>query len=110
MAELFLLRTQVVNVARPRLDLEWNALDDGHTVRSEPLDLLGIVRQQANLADTEVAQDLRPDAIITTILGEAELQVRLDRVASLILQRVRAHLVAKTDPATLLMEIQEDAL
>ena len=38
----------------------------------------------------EVYKDLCTDRVVTGILREAELQVRLDRVKSLILQLVRA--------------------
>ena len=49
--------------------------------------------EQAHLVYAEVYKDLCTDRVVTGILREAELQVRLDRVKSLILQLVRANLV-----------------
>ena len=55
--------------------------------------------------DAEVAQDLRADAVVAPVLLEAELEVRLDRVAALVLQRVGAHLVRQADAAAFLVQV-----
>ena len=61
------------------------------------------------LRDAEVAQDLRADAVVAPVVLEAELEVGLDRVAPLILQRVGAHLVRQADAASLLVQVDEHA-
>ena len=46
----------------------------------ERFELLGIVGQDANLAQAEILEDLQSDHVIALIGFEAELVVRLDRV------------------------------
>src|SRR5208337_2502642 len=78
-------------------------------VAAQALQLARIVGQQPHLADSQVAQDLRADPIVAQVLLEAQLEVGLDRVQSAILQRVGPDLVAQSDPAALLMEIDNHA-
>ena len=49
--------------------------------------------------DAEVDEHLRPDAVLARVGGEAELDVRLDGVPALVLERVGADLVAEADAA-----------
>src|SRR5205085_12446441 len=56
-----------------------------------------VVGHEPHRGDTEVDEDLRTDAVLATVDREPELDVRLDGVATLILQAVRAHLVAEPD-------------
>ena len=59
----------------------------------------------------EVDEDLRADAVLARVGREAEVLVRLDRVATLVLQRVRPQLVAEPDPAALVAaQVDDDAL
>ena len=57
----------------------------------------------------EIYKDLCTDRVVTGILREAELQVRLDRVKSLILQLVRADLVDKSDSTAFLTQVEKHA-
>src|SRR5207244_623185 len=51
------------------------------------------------------------DAVLAGVGRKPKLQIRFDRVASLILQRVRAQLVSETDAATLMpAQVHNDAL
>ena len=51
------------------------------------------------------------DAVLARVGREAELDVRLDGVAALVLQRVRAQLVAEADAAALVAaQVDDDAL
>src|ERR1051326_3755930 len=109
-SKLLLLRFEVLARRLRRRDLERNALDD---LEAEALDgdvLRGIVRHQANLADAQVAEDLRAGAVVADVGCEAELRIRLDRVVTLVLQFVRFELVDQTDAASFLQEIEHDAL
>ena len=64
-------------------DLERRARDDRRCrSASRPGDLLRVVREEPHALDAEVAQDLRADAVVAQVLAEAELEVRLDRVAA----------------------------
>src|SRR5262249_42876367 len=109
MAELRLLGAQVADVPGPRLGLERCPRHDVDAVALEAADLLRVVGEEPDPADAEVAQDLCPDAVVAQILAEAELEVRLDGVAALILERVGADLVRQPDSAALLMEVDEHA-
>src|SRR5262249_7619088 len=108
-SELRLLGPEVVDVAGVGLDLERGARHDGDAIGLEPGDLLRIVGQQADALDAEVAQDLGADAVVAEIFLEAELEVRLHRVAPAILQGVRADLVRQADAPALLVQVDEDA-
>src|SRR5262245_32435057 len=109
MAELRLLGAEVLDVPRVRGDLERRARDDVDPVALEAADLLRVVREEADAAHAEVAEDLCADAVVAQILAEAELEVRLDRVEAAVLERVRADLVGEADPASLLVEVDEHA-
>ena len=56
----------------------------------------------------EVDEDLRADAVLARVGREAELLVGLDGVAALVLQRVRAQLVAEADAAALVAAQVDD--
>src|SRR5207244_8293897 len=103
--ELCLVRAKVADVTGPRLGLERRAGHDVDTVALEAADLLGVVGEEPDAVDTQVAQDLRADPVVTQILAEAELQVRLHGVPALVLERVGADLVRQPDPPALLMEL-----
>src|SRR5437667_216141 len=107
-AELRLLGPEVIDVAGMRHHLERRTRDDVDPVRLEPDELLRVVGEQPHAPDAEVAQDLRPDAVVPEVFLEAELEVRLDRVASLVLERVRADLVGEPDAAPLLVQVHDD--
>src|SRR3954463_10527595 len=104
MTQLRLLGAEVLDVPGMRRHLERRARHDADAVRLEAADLLRVVGQQADVTHAEVAQYLRTDAVVAQIVAEAELEVRLDGVAALILQRVGADLVRQPDPPALLVE------
>ena len=60
--------------------------------------------------DPEVGEDLRARAVVARIGRQAQLEVGVDGVAALVLQRVRAQLVQQADAATLVpLDVQDDA-
>ena len=60
--------------------------------------------------DAEVDEHLRTDAVLARVGREAELLVRLDGVAALVLERVRPQLVAEADAAPFVTaQVDDDA-
>src|SRR5208283_6103070 len=108
MAEFFFLRFQVSDISRVRRDLDRHARNV-YSITAQTFYLVRIVGQQLHFADAEVAQYLRADPVVAQVLVEAEMQVGFDGVHPVVLQRVRANLVAEPDSATLLVEINHDA-
>jgi hypothetical protein len=53
-------------------------------------------------AHAEVDEDLRADPVVAQVGGEAQLEVRRDRVVALVLELVGAELVLEPDAAALL--------
>src|SRR5690349_15071245 len=103
MPELLLLGAEVREVTAARRDLERHALRDLDPVPLQAEHLPGIVGEQPHPTETEIAQDLRADAVVAEILLEAELEVGLDGVPTLVLERVGADLVREADAAALLV-------
>jgi hypothetical protein len=104
------LGPQVFDVARVRTRLERDALQDRQAVALEPGALGRVVRQQAHRLHPEVDEDLRADPVVARVGGEPELDVRLDGVAALLLQVVRAELVRDADRSPLVTaDVQDDA-
>ena len=73
-------------------------------------DLLRIVRQETELAHAEIEQNLRAEAVIAQVAGEAELGVRLHRVEPFFLQFVGVNLRRQTDAAAFLPHVNEHAV
>src|SRR5262245_53933366 len=99
MPELRLLGAEILDVAGVRRHFERGACNNLDTVALEATDLLRVVGEESHAVYAEVAQDLRADPVVAQVLAESELEVRLHRVAALVLQRVRADLVRETDAA-----------
>ena len=79
-------------------------LDDTevHRVFDEAVDLLGVVRQQADVAEAQILEDLQADHVVALVGLEPELVVRLDGVDSLVLQHIRLELRRQADAAAFL--------
>ena len=93
-----------------RMDDERHALDDLQAIALQPRALRGIVRQETNGGKPEIGEDLCADAIVAEIRCKAELDVRLNGIAPLILQSVGTHLICKSDAASLLPYVEDNAL
>ena len=70
--------------------------------------MAGVVGEQAQTIDAERLQDLRGDAVVAGIGGQAQGRVGIERVEAAVLQRVGANLVGKTDAAPLLAAQVDD--
>src|SRR3989442_11041696 len=73
-------------------DFEGYPLDDLEAVPPEGRELAGIVGQHADLPASEVAEDLRPDAVVPVVGLESELVIGLDGVPAPVLQLIGAQL------------------
>src|SRR3989441_1081697 len=109
-AQLDFLRSQIANVRVLRRNFDRNALDDLEPVPLHPDDLPGIVRDEPDLVQPQLDQDLRAHAIVPKVRLEAQRQVGLDCVLAFVLQLVRAQLVHQADAAPFLVQVQEHAL
>ena len=49
------------------------------------------------------------DCVVTLVIAESEREVRVDRVETIVLQRVRANLVEETDATTLLPQVEQNS-
>src|SRR5207247_8652707 len=110
LAEVAALGLDVAPVVRVGLGHDGDALDDFEAVALEASALGGVVRDQPNLVQVEVGEDLHTDAVVAAVGGEAERFVRLDGIeALLLLELVGTHLVAEADATALLPHVDEDA-
>src|ERR1039457_6490392 len=73
-AEFFFFGFQVPDVSGMRRDLDRHARNV-YPVTAQAFYLVRIVGQQLDLADAEIAQNLRADSIIAQVLVEAKMQV-----------------------------------
>src|ERR1019366_710784 len=96
----FTLGAQIVDVERRRSALESDALDDVESETLQSAVLHRVVGHKSHRRDTEVHEDLRPDAVFTTVDGKAELQVSVHGVHPTLLEGVGADLVPESDAAT----------
>src|SRR3989442_8333211 len=109
-AQFDFLCSQIANVRVLRRNLDRHALDDPEPVPLHPDDLPGIVRDEPDLVQPKLDQDLPAHAIVPKVRLEAQSQVRLDSVLAFVLQLVRAQLVHQADAASFLVQVQEHAL
>ncbi|MNP73433.1 hypothetical protein D3C76_1701450 [compost metagenome] len=84
---------QIFGVILVFLHLNRYAFDDLQSITFQPFDLPRIIGHQADLADAQILEDLRPDSIIAQVRRESELQVGIDRIKALFLQLIRLQLV-----------------
>src|SRR5690606_14785711 len=113
---------ELVKVARPQpLRLEVTAVVGVGTgevlhprahldaVRPQRLELGRVVRHDLDRLDAEIAEHERRHVVASEIVLETERAVGVDGVVALLLEGVRADLVAETDAAPLLPKVTDDA-
>ena len=85
-------------------------LGDGDAVVLEVGDLVGVVGQQPDGRDAEVAQDLGGGAVVAGVGGQPEVEVGVDGVAAAVLELVGLQLGDQADPAALVAaQVDHDA-
>lgn len=110
MPELRLLRADITLVFLAHGHRKRHAFADGNTVLRERVELRRVVAHQPHRRHAEDPEDRGGGVVFTGIVGQAEVEVRLDGVAPLLLQRVSANLVAQADPAPFMpAQIQQHA-
>lgn len=77
------------------------------TLQSGPFER--VVGHQAHVADAQLADDARAHAVVALVGFEAQFEVGVDGVEPLVLQLVGVDLVAESDAASLLIEIDDGA-
>src|SRR5258705_12239467 len=77
-SQLCSFRFKILFVVRCRLGFDWQLLDDLQTEAFEADDFLGIVREQPDTAQAEVAKNLRAKSVLAKVRLEAELLVCFD--------------------------------
>src|SRR2546421_3713646 len=106
-SHLVLLRAKIADVRLPRGDFDRHALDDFEPVALDPDDLARVIRDQADIAETEVDENLGADPVVAKVRFEAELEVRLHGIAPIVLQLIGFDLVQQTNAAPFLIEVQQ---
>ena len=86
-----------------------DTLDDGDACGFERGDLLGIVGDEADAVDAELAKDGGGEFELAVVGAEAEAFVGFDGVETLVLQFVGAELGHEADAAALLLFVEQDA-
>src|SRR5687768_11939389 len=109
MPELVALGAHVARVLEILRLNDRHALLDAQTIALETDHLARIVGDRPDRAQPEIEEDLRADAVVAQIGGEAEPLVRLDGVRAGVLQLVRLQLVEETDSPPFLVEIDDRA-
>src|SRR3989442_12395025 len=89
-AQLDFLCSQIANVRVLRRNLDRHALDDPEPVPLHPDDLPGIVRDEPDLLQPKLDQDLRAHPLDPKFRLEAQGKVALERVLALVLYIDRA--------------------
>ena len=57
----------------------------------------------------QIVQDLGSDPIVAQVLFKSEVEVGLDRIKALVLERVGPDFIGQTDAPALLMQVQDNA-
>src|SRR5258707_1249513 len=110
MAELVLLRFQILEIVRVRRDLDRHRLDDVQAIAFQADDLARVVGQQADVAHAEIDKDLRADAVLPKVHAVAEALVGFNGIeALLLLQAVGLKLGQQADAAAFLAHVEDDA-
>ena len=109
-SELFFFGLQVVEIILVGFDLKRNPLNDLNTVPTDARPLARVIREDPDLLNTEVGQNLSADTVVTKVSTKAELVIRLDGVQTFfILEFVGLDLVLEAYAATFLPHVENDS-
>jgi len=108
-AQLFLLGLEIVVGVFGGGDLAGDALGHANAGALESSDLIGVVREQANLLDAESAENFGGHEELALIGFEAEALIRFDGIEATVLQGVGLQLGHETDTSAFLLLINENA-
>ena len=88
MPKLRFLCPEIPPIGGTRRDLDGNTLDDLETVPFDSNNLARIIRNQLDLVQPKIRQDLRPNSIVAKVRLEPQPQIGLDGVAAFVLEPV----------------------
>ena len=100
-----LLGVKIALVIFVRTDLNRDVLNDFESVAFESDALHWVVCEQTNLTNTEFAQNLSTNSIVTFVRVKAKMYVCIHSVKSFFLEFISSNLVHKTYASTFLVEI-----
>ncbi len=98
MSHLLHLGAQIAAVVVVLADMERDQLHDGEAIPLDAGPLGGVVRHQPHGRHAQVAEDLGSDAVVASVLGQSEIEIRLDGVPAGVLDRIGLELVHEADP------------
>src|SRR4051794_3651424 len=109
MPELVALGVEIALSLRDGRGDDRDLVDDAEVVAviDEGVGLLGVVREQSDLRQAQVLEDLQADPVVAGVRPVAEGEVGLDGVEALVLEVVRADLLDQADPAPFLGQVDE---
>lgn len=103
------LRFEVAPIGVVGRHFEADLFDDIQAVDAQSCGFLGVVGEDADAVDAEIAEDLGAGAVVAFVGGEAEGEIGIDGVHAFVLEFVGFDLVGEADAAAFLSEIDEDA-
>ena len=109
MAQLLFLGSQILEIYPSWMDLQRHPFHDFQTIAFDADDLSRIVRDEPDPSQSEARENLCSDTVVSQIRFEAQLQIRLDRIAALILKAIGFDFVEEADAAPFLIEVQQHA-
>ena len=107
MPKFCFLGSQVALVGLLRDDLDGNALHDLQPISVDADDFARVVRHEPDVAKTKIHKDLSAYPVIAQVGFEPQLQVSFDGITPRVLQLIGFDLVQQSDPAALLVEVEQ---
>ena len=101
-------RIKIARIDGVPSDLKRDALTDLKAKRSERSELLWVICHEPELLNAKRCADLCDRVVAAEVLCETELEVRVDGIMALLLERVGPNLIAEADPSPLLEEVKND--
>jgi hypothetical protein len=101
------LRLEIALIMGIGLDRQRDPLHDLQAVPLQSRHFLGVVGHKADLFQSQVGHNLRPDPVIAQIGFEPQHLIRLHGVCALLLEFIGADLVQQPDAAPLLFQIDQ---
>ncbi len=109
MVHFFFFCAHIALVVGVGCNLDGYILDNLYSIALQSDALDGVIGHETQFACPHFAENLRPDAIVSFIGVESQVDVRLYRVEAVLLQFVRLYLVHQSDAASFLVHIDDDA-
>ena len=106
-AEFGLLGLEVGEIVLVGRHLERELFHDLNAVYFEAADLLGVVGEDAQPPQAQVAEDVGADAVVAAVDRQSEFFVGFDGIEPFVLQLVRPQLIVQPDTASLLTKIDQ---